>query len=116
MADDDFEIYNIVKDPQQLNNLASNAGMVELQEKMKAGVLQRRMPNSTAPRPYDNTPVPDVVAENAKEGVSYNLHIEDFSWVPDVSKFMAQSNGIIAKPDLNVIKSRNAPFQIDLLS
>ncbi len=104
-AEDDFEIYDITKDPQQINDLASNRGMDELQKKMKAGVLQVRIPNKSAPRPYDNTPVPAEEVDNLKQGLSYNVYTEDFPWVPDVSTFMSDRDGAIARPDLNIIAS-----------
>ncbi len=102
-AEDDFEIYDILKDPQQLNDLASKEGMEELQEKMKAGVLQVRVPNKSAPRPYDNTPIPAESVDNLKSGLSYGIYTEDFPWVPDVSTFVSDRVGVIAKPDLNIL-------------
>ena len=105
-SEDNFEIFDITKDPQQLNNLASNAEMVELQEKMKAGVLKVRIPNKSAPRPYDTAPIPAESVDNAKSGISYSVYTEEFAWVPDVSTFVADRDGIIAKPDLNIIASK----------
>ncbi len=105
-SEDNFEIYEITKDPQQLNDLASNPGMVELQKKMKAGVLQVRIPNKSAPRPYDSAPIPAESVDNSKSGISYGVYTEDFTWVPDVSTFVADRDGIIAKPDLNIIASK----------
>ena len=98
-ADDDFEIYDVVNDPQQLNNLASESGMDKIQEKMKAGVLQVRIPNKSAPRPYDRAMIP-AVNITAKQGVSFSTYAEDFPWVPDVSTFVAERTGTLVKPDL----------------
>ncbi len=105
-AEDDFEIYDIVNDPQQLNNLASETGMAKIQEKMKAGVLQIRVPNKSAPRPYDRALIPAESIEGLKSGLSYSVYTEDFPWVPDVSTFVADRGGLIAKPDLNIFANK----------
>ena len=55
---DDFEIFDVLKDPQQTQNLANDPKLVSLQQKMKDKVLGSRMPNSTALRPYDDVAVP----------------------------------------------------------
>ncbi|MCP5532543.1 MAG: sulfatase-like hydrolase/transferase [Akkermansiaceae bacterium] len=55
--DNDFEIYDVVKDPAQRKNLAPR--MADLQQRMKDRVLQIHRPNESAPRPYmDHLPVP----------------------------------------------------------
>jgi arylsulfatase A-like enzyme len=48
--DDDFQIYDVVKDPAQRRNLASS--MSDLQQRFKDRVLQVRRPNPTAARSY----------------------------------------------------------------
>jgi arylsulfatase A-like enzyme len=54
---DDFEIYEIAKDPSQRRNLAPS--MRDLQQRMKDRVLQIRRPDPAAPRTYlDALPVP----------------------------------------------------------
>jgi arylsulfatase A-like enzyme len=55
--EDDFEIYDVVKDPGQRRNLA--AGMTGLQQWMKDRVLRIRRPEASAPRVYmDSLPIP----------------------------------------------------------
>lgn len=55
--DDDFEIYDVVKDLGQRMNLA--AEKKDLQKHMKERVLRVRRPNESASRPYmDNLPIP----------------------------------------------------------
>jgi len=82
---DNFEIFNIAKDPQQANNLAGNSEMELVQKKMKDRVLQSRRPNSSAARPYDNEMVPDVAAVKTIPGVNWKSFNGDFKWVPDVA-------------------------------
>lgn len=82
-ADDNFEIYDVINDPQQVNDLAGE--MSEMQKKMKAGALQMRIPNPTAPRPYDDALIPALEVTTDVMGYSYKIYNGDFQWVPDVS-------------------------------
>jgi arylsulfatase A-like enzyme len=61
---DDFEIYDVAKDPGQRRNLARSMG--DLQKRFKDRVLQIRRPNSTAPRTYmDSLAIPAVAPSSA---------------------------------------------------
>ncbi len=102
-ADDDFEIYDVEKDPQQFNNLASASEMHELQQKMKDGVLQLRISNPSAPRPYDKAFIPPVVSEDVKKGIEYFVYKGDFPWVPDVSSLNSFNSGTLDLPDVKKI-------------
>jgi uncharacterized sulfatase len=56
---DPFEIYDVANDPGETNNLAgTSAEMKALQKRMHDRVLQLRSPNKSAPRPYDQAPIP----------------------------------------------------------
>ena len=56
-----FAIYDLKKDPKELKNLAgSGPKFAALQKKMHDRVLQLRRPNPSAPRPYDDVPIPSV--------------------------------------------------------
>ncbi len=81
---DDFEIYDINKDPQQGNNLAKTTKYSDLQHEMKNTVLQIRRPNSTAPRPYDEELVPAEMP--SKENLSPGLLMAGYEvssrWIP----------------------------------
>ncbi len=81
---EDFEIYDVEKDPSQSKNLAKEPGMAELQTKMKARVLQQRMPNPDAPRPYDDIPVPAVTPTKKTDGKIYVATYEgNWPWMPE---------------------------------
>ncbi len=83
--EDDFEIYDAVKDPGQSANLAGRDGMKSLQSQMKERVLQVRRPDPSAPRPYDDELIPAVKDGNAtNEGVQWRAYPGSFSWVPDL--------------------------------
>ncbi|MDP4285717.1 MAG: sulfatase-like hydrolase/transferase [Bacteroidota bacterium] len=66
--DDDFEVYNIIKDPQQVNDLAKTAKLSGFERYLKGRVLQMRMPESSAPRPYDSLLIPNDKVHNLKHG------------------------------------------------
>ena len=81
-ADDDFEIYDVVKDPKETNNLGGNPAYRSLQEKMKAKVLQGRRVDAEAPRPYDAALIPAVKPQiKLIPGISWKFFKGDFPWV-----------------------------------
>lgn len=79
-ADDDFQIFDIRKDPKQTIDEAD--GLPELQLQMKARVLQVRKPDTSAVRPYDNAPVPGILAGKLTPGLT--LYVENIHtpWIP----------------------------------
>ena len=85
-SDDDFRIYDLKKDPGEVNDLAgTNEYFNELQEKMKKEVLRVRSINSSAPRPYDSIPVPSINAETIKgKGLKYEVYNTSTPWTPDI--------------------------------
>ncbi|MEJ5995396.1 sulfatase-like hydrolase/transferase [Pedobacter sp. Du54] len=75
---DDFEIYDVVKDPGQRKNLATV--MPDLQTHMKNEVLQSRRVNSDAIRPYDNEFVPSIT-KSVKPGIIWSAEKPKFGWL-----------------------------------
>ena len=47
---DDFEIYDVLHDPQEAHNLAGKSSLAALQNQMKQRVLELRRPDTSAPR------------------------------------------------------------------
>jgi arylsulfatase A-like enzyme len=77
---DPFEIYNVVADPKQTRNLAG--GRADLQQQMRDAVLRLRMPNSTAPRPYDGERVPALAqAPRTAAGVEVRAFSKLMPWL-----------------------------------
>src|SRR5699024_9285865 len=111
-AADDFEIYNVVEDPQERNNLvlrpqkkvsihrkvAFNRDTIEkmsirdLEKYMKARVLQLRRPLSTNPRHYDTTLISPVQAE-VTQGIKWAFFKGDFPWIPQVATLKPNASG-----------------------
>lgn len=93
-AEDDFEIYDVVKDPKETKNLASLPGFDQIQARMKAKVLQLRQANPTAPRPYDTALIPSTpVTGRLTPGLGWKFFEGDFPWVISVSGLKPQQTG-----------------------
>lgn len=108
---DNFEIYNVVKDPQQTKNLAANPGMDAVQKLMKAKVLQVRRPDSTAPRPYDNELVPAVSkSKKLQKGVKWSSYTGDFPWIPDVKGLKPAASGKASQPGIETAPKSSVLF------
>lgn len=103
-SDDDFEIYNVVSDPAQLDNLSlkpntklsiannelqylTTLGKVSidtLQSYFKSKVLQMRRPNLSTPRPYDSASIPSIRKDNLGQGINWKLYKTSTLWIPQV--------------------------------
>jgi arylsulfatase A-like enzyme len=108
---DDFEIYNVISDPVERNNLASQDSMRGLQERLKTRVLELHHNGEGSPRPYDNEPVPavDAAAPNAGKapaagavvpGVDWAVYRGPFPWTPQVTDLTTKSTGHAPVPAL----------------
>ncbi|MBK0384054.1 sulfatase-like hydrolase/transferase [Pedobacter sp. SD-b] len=105
---DDFEIYDVVNDPQEGNNLAKNPEMAALQQKFKDLALQSRMPNSTANRPYDDEMVPSLAVVAKEKGLLWKAYNGDFPWVPEMLGVKPDASGVTAVPDVSVMENKQA--------
>ena len=124
---DNFEIYNVVKDPQEKNNLMIEPDKKEVSPEemkrlnikvlnkndlnrlnvlMKTRVLQVRRPNSSAPRPYDSVLIPPVKAK-VKPGVLWKYYSGNFLWIPQVETLQSLKCGYEPQPDINVSKQNH---------
>ena len=101
---DDFEIYDVINDPKETTNLATNSRYISMQQRMKDRVLQLRRPNSTAVRPYDSEIVPAaVVLDNfTTSQTNYAVFEGEWAWLPDFSTMTPDTSGIVASVDLSV--------------
>ncbi len=104
-ANDPFEIYNVVRDPQEAVNLAGNPAYQGTQASMQRHALQSRRPDSDAPRPYDNALIPAVEPQGVKPGLHWSAYEGAFPWVSDVSRLTPSAQGTAALPDLSVMTS-----------
>ena len=91
--DDDFEIYDIIKDTHQAHNLAAHDKLGDLQERMKERVLQVRLVNKSARRPYDSIPIPAVEVKKTAKGLRWNAYDGNFPWLPQLNALTAVDSG-----------------------
>ncbi len=96
---DDFEIYNVVTDPEEATNLAVNPGFADLQARLKAGVLQVRRPNASAPRPYDDEFVPAAAVSNVVRGIEWETFETPLPWVAKLDHLSPSAHGYVPRPE-----------------
>ncbi|QEF96704.1 Arylsulfatase precursor [Stieleria maiorica] len=88
-----FAIYDLKNDPKELQDLAgSGEKFAKLQQKMHDRVLQLRRPNPSAPRPYDDVPIPAVMVDQ-QAGWAYDVYRGPFPYVPDVDELQPAASG-----------------------
>jgi len=116
-ADDDFEIYNIVTDPAQRNNLAlqvetklsvplqasfvpqkDETKVSSFQSYLKSTALQMHHFNSSSPRPYDSVFIPPVTKENLVQGINWKKYKGSFPWIPQVNDLTPLNKGFVSVP------------------
>ena len=103
-ADDDFEFYNVIDDTHQATNLASNGNLGELQKQMKERVLQVRVSDTTAARPYDMEEVPAVLDNGLKSGLHWKVYESNAPWLARVDDLTPIDQGVAKSLSLNKIK------------
>lgn len=103
-VDDDFEIFNVIKDTHQSTNLAAGGKMADMQKMMKEKVLQVRRPNDSARRPYDDAAVPSSSVNKNIKGVQWKAYNNKYLWLPDVSSLTPIASGVLTSPDIFQVK------------
>lgn len=93
-AADDFAIYDLNRDPREMENLGARPEFASLQQRMKARVLQVRRPDPAAPRPYDQTPVPSVVPVPEVTGsLAWARYDGEWPWSPELRSLTPVAKG-----------------------
>ncbi len=93
-ASDDFEIYQINTDPQQVTNLALTVDETYQQEFFKNKVLQLRHADTSAKRPYDTAIIASTIKSVAvTKGISWKFYKGNYLWIPSVNNLMPYATG-----------------------
>ena len=96
---DPFAIYDLRVDPQEHLDLAGTSpDFDQLQQRMRDRVLQLRMPNESAPRPYDDEFVPASDVTPNTKGLRCDLYNGDFTCVPRQDSHPADSTSLVSSP------------------
>lgn len=97
--DTPFEIYNVVTDEREHENLASK--MPELQDKMMDKVLQIRKEIPSATRPYDSELIPSATVDSPVNGLHKSLFREADKWVPNFEYLTPKATYVSSGIDLD---------------
>ncbi|PST82863.1 sulfatase [Pedobacter yulinensis] len=93
-ANDDFEIYDIIKDPRQMRNLA--ATNAALQREFKRMALSARRPDSGAVRPYDDAAVPAVAPQGPlATGLKWTRYPLTTDWLVQTNMVSPEISGVL---------------------
>lgn len=92
---DIFELYDIVKDPKQIHNLAGRPEMKDIQKRMQAQALQSRRADTEAKRPYDGVAIPAAAKKNVKKGLKYQFYKGNFPYVTSYFNVTTSRSGKI---------------------
>ena len=93
-AQDPFELYNVRTDPKEAHNLASTPEGAAMQAHFQTLAPQSRRPEPSAPRPYDNDPMPASPAPaQTVAGLTWSYYEGNFPWTPNCANLTAQATG-----------------------
>lgn len=112
-SSDDFEIYQINKDPQQVRNLAKSQSLNALQERMKAKVLQIRKADTSAVRPYDSVAIPPVKVKSPITGLLRSIYQVNSDWIPNVENLAPLSSKNINGVNADIKNQAKGNLMVD---
>ena len=96
-ASDNFQIYDVDKDPAEAHNLAPS--MPTLQQRMKDRVLQVRIDGDYS-RPNSNAKLP-AITTSVTDGLEFKAFEGSWAWVPETAYLAPASTGTSTKLDLS---------------
>lgn len=106
---DDFEIFKINEDPKQSKNLAKSEDLTTLQQYLKGRVLQMRLADSSAKRPYDNALIPALAVKPNTKGWQLKTYNSAEVWITDPKAEIVTSK--VEDLNLNKLKTNAALFE-----
>jgi len=103
-----FEIYDVMTDPQQTNNLGAQSNFAALQQQMRDTVLRVRRPSAQAKRPYDEELVPSVRATSVVSGVEWRAFTQKLPWVAKLENLKPSLSGTRVDFALNLPRTADS--------
>lgn len=79
---DPIRLYNVVSDPKQLHNLAGESQFGSMVKRMQTLLITSHTFDYHAPRPYDDVPLPAVVAPPHTGLIAYTMTKGRWPWTP----------------------------------
>lgn len=93
-----FEIYDLKSNRSETKNLADTSPQFQrLQQRMQNQVLRMRRSNASAPRPYDDLPVPSLAEQPMSEGMIVTAKPGAFDYLPNFDAVPAVPTTVITK-------------------
>lgn len=89
-----FQIYNVVKDPKQMKNLAVRNP--KMQQRMHDAVIRMRRPHAMMKRPYDQELVPASKKGGVQAGFKWASFKTGSSWLAKLDDLKSSKDGVIA--------------------
>ncbi len=108
---DPLRLYNVVTDPHQDHNLASQPQYRKLLDRMHYLLTAARQPGGGVRRPYDKVLLPGLMVD-ANEGLRYSYYEGNWPWVPDFATLTPVKTGICSTAEMSV-RERNRNFGIE---
>lgn len=105
-ADQAFEVYNVVKDPAEANDIAGKNG-VPTQEQWHTSVTRMHGTESSAERPYDNVLIPALSGINSTAGLSKTY---SSAKSPYAYRLPKETDSIVAKGFYSDASTGNTQF------
>lgn len=91
--EDNFRLFDVLKDPHQQYNLADAGNMAKIQRKMKDMVLGVRRVDLEAPRPYDTVAIHAVAYAIKGRGLLWKTYRSTTEWIPNPVSLSIVSSG-----------------------
>ncbi|MEP4079060.1 sulfatase-like hydrolase/transferase [Haloferula sp.] len=95
-----FEIYDVVNDPGQGEDLAGSRS--DLQAQMQYLGLAARRKGAGVTRPYDSAQIPPVTVPATTAGLEYESFVGPWNWLPEFRDMVAGASGFVADLDLSI--------------
>tara|TARA_B110000238_G_scaffold74769_1_gene82330 strand:+ start:15519 stop:17600 length:2082 start_codon:yes stop_codon:yes gene_type:complete len=95
---DNFEVYDVSKDPQQKYNLAKKYDFKAKQKGWKQTVLKMRKIDTSSARPYDKSSIiPTIKKNKVKSNTSWKFYSGKFPWLTDDADLEETNSGTTKK-------------------